>query len=432
VPRIHGGAFHLCPSLGIYALAALTPPDIDLSVVDENVGRVNFNGDYDLVGVTAMTPSVTRAYAVADRFRSRGTPVVLGGFHPSLMPDEAIAHADSVVIGEAEGIWPRLLADLAAGRMQRFYRRDAPPELSGTPVPRRNLMRRSAYLVPDTIETGRGCPFRCNFCSVTALFGHRYRFRPVDEVTSEVNALPGKLMFIVDDNCVGSLTHAGELFSALIPCGKRWIGQASLNLARDRQVLRLAAESGCIGLFVGFESVSERSLQEMGKLHNDVNRYVDDVKRIRDHGIAVHGAFIFGFDSDDEDVFDATIDFVKRSHIDSASFSTLTPFPGTPVFSRLEAEGRLLTRDWRRYGGAVFRPKLMTIETLNEGCRRAWRECYSPRSVLGRMWPPRRYWHIHAVLNSMWALSVAADEAAQWFKPKARLRPAPAAASRRL
>jgi radical SAM superfamily enzyme YgiQ (UPF0313 family) len=423
VPRIHGGEFHICPGLGIYVLAALTPPDIDLTVVDENHRRIDFNADYDLVGITAMTPAATRAYAIADRFRRRGTPVVLGGFHPSLMPDEAIAHADAVVIGEAEEVWPRLLADLAANRMQRFYRRDAPPDLAGTPVPRRDLMQRSAYFVPNTVETGRGCPFRCNFCSVTTLFGHRFRFRPVAEVVSEVKSLPGKLMFIVDDNCVGSLAHARELFAGLIPCGKRWVGQASLNLARDTKLLKLAARSGCIGFFVGFESVSERSLKEAGKFHNDVKRYIDDVQRIRDHGIAVHGAFIFGFDGDDEGVFDRTIDFVRRSHVDSASFSTLTPFPGTPVFSRLEAEGRLLTRDWSRYGGAVFQPKLMSVEALKQGCRRAWRECYSLKSVLGRMSGSKRYWHIHAALNFLWALSVVAEDTGQWLRPRARREP---------
>ena len=423
VPRIHGGEFHICPGLGIYVVAALTPPDIDLTVVDENHRRIDFGAGYDLVGITAMTAAAPRAYAIADRFRRRGTPVVLGGFHPSLMPDEAIAHADAVVIGEAEEIWPQLLADLAANRMQRFYRRDALPDLAGTPVPRRDLMQRSAYLVPNTIETGRGCPFRCNFCSVTTLFGHHYRFRPVAEVVSEVKNLPGKLMFIADDNCVGSLPRARELFAGLIPCGKRWVGQASLNLARDNKLLKLAARSGCIGLFVGFESVSEHSLKEAGKLHNDVKRYIDDVQRIRDHGIAVHGAFIFGFDSDDEGVFDKTIDFVRRSHIDSASFSTLTPFPGTPVFSRLEAEGRLLTRDWSRYGGAVFQPKLMSVEALEQGCRRAWRECYSPGSLVGRLWPPKRYFQIHTVLNLMWALSVVAEDAGQWLRPRARLEP---------
>ena len=406
VPRISGGKARLCPNLGIVTLAALTPDNIDVAVSDENVERVDFGGEYDLVGITAMTPSALRAYEIAAAFRERGKTTVLGGFHPSLLPDEAIQHCDSVVIGEAEGIWPRLLADFASGKLQKFYRREAFPDLKGQPVPRRDLLRRSAYKLPDTIETGRGCPFACNFCSVTTYYGRKYRFRPVEEVVAEVATFRGKLMFIVDDNVIGSPSHAKELFQALVPYDKRWIGQASLNLGRDPELLDLAARSGCVGLFMGFESLSPESLAEAGKTHNSVQRYGDDVKRIRDRGISIHGAFIFGFDHDDESVFDRTIDFVRKNKLDSASFSTLTPFPGTPTYNRLESEGRLLTRDWSKYGGAVFTPRLMSREALDAGCRRAWRECYSWKSIYGRLAARKQYWHIHALLNLGYKLSL--------------------------
>jgi radical SAM superfamily enzyme YgiQ (UPF0313 family) len=406
VPRISGGRARLCPNLGIVALAALTPDNVEVAVCDENVERLDFERECDLVGVTAMTPSVLRAYEITEAFRERGKTTVLGGFHPSFMPDEAIQHCDSVVIGEAEGIWPRLLDDFAAGRIERFYKRETFSDLKGLPVPRRDLLRRGAYRLPNTIETGRGCPFACNFCSVTTFYGREYRFRPVEEVIDEVAALPGKLMFIVDDNVIGSPAHARELFRALIPYKKRWIGQASLNLARDPELLDLAVRSGCVGLFMGFESLLPESLAEAGKTQNSVRRYEEDVKRIRGRGIAIHGAFIFGFDHDDESVFDQTIDFVRTNKLDSASFSTLTPFPGTPTFNRLESEGRLLTRDWSRYGGAVFTPRLMSPETLDAGCRRAWRECYSLRSILGRLAVRKRYWYIHALLNIGYRLSL--------------------------
>jgi radical SAM superfamily enzyme YgiQ (UPF0313 family) len=406
VPRISGGKARLCPNLGIITLAALTPDNIDVAVIDENVGRIDFGGDYDLVGMTAMTHSVLRAYEVAAAFRERGKTTVLGGFHPSLMPDEAIRHCDSVVIGEAEGVWPRLLEDFAAGKLQKFYRRETIADLKAQPVPRRDLLRRGAYKLPNTIETGRGCPFACNFCSVTTFYGRKYRFRPVAEVIADVATFRGKLMFIVDDNVIGSPAHAKELFQTLIPYDKRWIGQASLNLARDPELLDLAARSGCIGLFMGFESLSPESLAEAGKTHNSVQRYEEDVKRIRDRGISVHGAFIFGFDHDDESIFDRTIDFVKKNKLDSASFSTLTPFPGTPTFSKLESEGRLLTRDWSRYGGAVFTPRLMSRDALDAGCRRAWRECYSLKSIFGRLATRKRLWHIHAALNLGYRLSL--------------------------
>ena len=397
----------MCPNLGIVTLAALTPDNIDVAVSDENVERIDFDGQYDLVGITAMTPSALRAYEVAAAFRERGKTVVLGGFHPSFMPDEAVQHCDSVVIGEAEGIWPRLLGDFAAGRLQKLYRQEAFSDLRGQPIPRRDLFRRGVYKLPSTIETGRGCPFACNFCSVTTFHGKKYRFRPVEEVITEVETLRGKLMFIVDDNVIGSPAHAKELFRALIPCDKRWIGQASLNLGRDPELLDLAARSGCIGLFMGFESLSPESLAEAGKTHNSVQRYEEDVKRIRDRGISIHGAFIFGFDHDDEGVFDRTIDFVRKNRLDSASFSTLTPFPGTPTYRKLDSEGRLVTRDWSRYGGAVFTPRLMSREALDAGCRRAWRECYSWKSVLGRLATRKQYWHIHVLLNLGYKLSLS-------------------------
>jgi radical SAM superfamily enzyme YgiQ (UPF0313 family) len=406
VPRISGGKARLCPNLGIVTLAALTPDNIDVTVSDENVERIDFGGEYDLVGITAMTPSALRAYEIAAAFRERGKITILGGFHPSLLPDEAIQHCDSVVVGEAEQIWPRLLADFAAGKLQKFYRRETFPDLKGQPVPRRDLLRRGAYKLPNTVETGRGCPFACNFCSVTTFYGKKYRFRPVPEVIAEVATFRGKLMFIVDDNVIGSPAHAKELFQALIPYDKRWIGQASLNLGRDPELLDLAARSGCVGLFMGFESLSPESLAEAGKIHNSVPRYEEDVKRIRDRGISIHGAFIFGFDHDDEGVFDRTIDFVRKNKLDSASFSTLTPFPGTPTYRKLESESRLVTRDWSRYGGAVFTPQLMSRETLDAGCRRAWRECYSWKSIFGRLATRKQYWHIHALLNLAYKFSL--------------------------
>jgi radical SAM superfamily enzyme YgiQ (UPF0313 family) len=399
VPRISGGRVRLCPNLGIVTLAALTPEDVEVAVCDENVERLDFDRECDLVGVTAMTPSVLRAYEITGAFRARGKATVMGGFHPSLMPDEAIQHCDSVVIGEAEGVWPRLLSDFAAGRIERFYKRETFPDLQGMPVPRRGLLRRGAYRLPDTIETSRGCPFACNFCSVTTFYGRKYRFRPVEDVVAEAATLSGRLMFIVDDNVIGSPAHAKELFRALAPLGKRWIGQASLNLGRDPELLDLAVRSGCVGLFMGFESLSPESLAEAGKTQNVVERYGEDIRQIRDRGIAIHGAFIFGFDHDDESIFDRTIDFVRRSRLDSASFSTLTPFPGTPTFTRMESEGRLVTRDWSRYGGAVFVPRLMSRDALDAGCRRAWRECYSFGSILRRLAGRKRYWHIHALLN---------------------------------
>ncbi|MFX0200503.1 MAG: B12-binding domain-containing radical SAM protein [Candidatus Hodarchaeota archaeon] len=322
------------------------------------------------------------------------------------MPQEAIQHSDSVVIGEAEEIWPNLLRDFTSGKLKKFYQRKTFANLENSPIPRRDLLKRKCYRMFNTIETARGCPFRCSFCSVSTFFGNTYRFRPVKDVTREVETLRGKLIFFVDDNIVGIPKRAKELFKALIPYKKKWIGQASLNIARDIELLKLAAKSGCIGLFIGFESLSQESLRAVGKSFNVVKRYGEEIKKIRNHGIAIHGAFIFGLDHDEESVFERTVDFVKRNKLDSASFSTLTPFPGTPVYKKLMKENRIVTKDWSKYGSAVFTPKLMSLETLNEGCTWAWRECYSYTSIFRRLALPKRYWHIHFLLNIGYKMAI--------------------------
>jgi len=399
VPHIPAGGGKLAPHLGIITLAALTPPDIDVSVVDENLEKINFDEKVDMVGITAMTPTVTRAYEISDSFRQKGVPVVMGGFHPSFMPQEAIQHCDSVVIGEADAIWHNVLRDIESRKLKKFYKQNGFGSLDNMPVPRRDLLRRKSYIMFNTVETSRGCPFQCSYCSVSAFFGNTHRSRPVSDVLREVETLKGILIFFVDDNIVGMPKRAKNLFRALIPYKRKWIGQASLTIARDPELLELAARSGCAGLFIGFESLSQESLEEAGKRINAVRRYAEDIKKIQDHGISIHGAFIFGFDHDDESVFERTVDFVKRHNLDSASFSTLTPFPGTPVYSRLLNENRIVTKDWSRYGGAVFRPKLMSRERLNEGCAWAWKECYSYRSILRRLARPKRLWFIHFLLN---------------------------------
>lgn len=399
VPQLPAGGARLAPHLGIATLAASTPPDIDVSVVDENVDKINFDEKVDVVGISAMTPTVTRAYEIAESFKQRHVPVILGGFHPTFMPDEAIRHGDSVVIGEAERIWPNVLRDLEAGKLKKFYRQSTFESLENLPTPRRDLLRRRSYIMFNTVETSRGCPFHCSYCSVSTFFGNTWRCRPVTDVIKDVETLKGILIFFVDDNIVGIPARAKNLFRALIPFKRKWIGQASLTIARDTELLELAARSGCVGLFIGFESLSQESLEEVEKRINSVKRYAEDIKKIKDHGIAIHGAFIFGFDHDDESIFERTVDFVKRHRLDSASFSALTPFPGTPVYRKLLNENRLVTKDWSRYGTAVFKPKLMSLDRLNEGCAWAWKECYSYSSILKRLARPKRLWFIHFLLN---------------------------------
>jgi radical SAM superfamily enzyme YgiQ (UPF0313 family) len=265
----------ILPPLGLAIVAALTPPDIEVSLTDENVSAIDFEKETDLVGITALTITAQRAYEIADTFRARGVKVVLGGIHPSILPEEASQHADAVVIGEAEGIWPGLIEDFRSNKLQRVYRQNERPSMLNLPIPRRDLFANGAYLVRNTIFTTRGCPYSCAFCTVTSFFGHTYRCRPVEEVIKEIETLnKKKLVVFLDDNIVGNPKFAKELFRALIPHKIKWVGQASVTIARDDELLKLAAASGCIDLFVGFESLSPASLTAVGKKINVVDELV--------------------------------------------------------------------------------------------------------------------------------------------------------------
>ena len=399
-PKESGGGGKLAPKLGLLTVAGLTPPDIEVSLVDENVEEIDFNKEVDLVGITAMTSTAIRAYEIADIFRKKGKCVVLGGLHPSTIPEEAAQHADSVIIGEAEGIWTKLLTDYKAGKLNKFYQRKEWAGLRNLPIPRRDLIKSKSYVLSNTVQTSRGCPFSCSFCSVSFFFGNTYRFRPIEDVVDEVKSLKGKYLFFVDDNIVGNRQRAKKLFKALIPYGKKWISQATTTFAYDEELLKLAAKAGCTAMFIGYESLSPASLKEVGKSFNVVQHYKEGIQRMHDYGILVHGAFMFGFDHDDISIFERTVKFVNDAKIDSASFSILTPFPGTPLYQRLIRENRIITEDWSKYSGdVVFKPKLMSPEVLSEGCKWAWKACYSYKSILTRLGAPVRHWFIRLLVN---------------------------------
>jgi len=402
VPAARTGTFP-APPLSLAVVAALTPPGTEVSIIDEHVEPIDLDASADLVGITATTQTVTRAYKIADAFRARGVKVVLGGIHPSVLPEEAAQHADAVVVGEAEETWPQLVADFKAGRMRSLYRADRHPSLAGLPVPRRELFGRGRYLIPDTVYTTRGCPYGCAFCSVTSFFGGSYRWRPVNEVVKEIEGVPDRrLILFVDDNVVGHRGYSRELFRALMPLKLRWIGQASMTIARDEALLAEAAASGCLGLFLGIESISPANLESVGKRQNVVEEYEAAIRRIHSHGISVLGSFIFGFDHDTEEVFEATVRFAQRARLESAQFAILTPYPGTATFSSLEREGRLLTKDWSQYreDRVVFEPRLMSRERLLEGWNWAWKEFYS----LGSIWS--RVGLSHPWLPMVWAVNL--------------------------
>ena len=394
-PSQKTGSRALFPPLALGVLAALTPDDWDISLVDEAVQPLDLEailrrGRVDLAGITVMTPLAPRAYELADALRARGVPVVLGGIHPSALPREAARHADAVVVGEAEGVWRQVLADARKRRLGRFYQSRSRPSLEGLSIARRDLFRPGAYLTLATVQTSRGCPFSCDFCSVTRFFGRTYRCRPVADVVREIETLGQKIIFFVDDNIFGAPGRARELFQRLIPLRLTWVGQSSINIARNPELLRLAARSGCRGLFVGLESLISDNLRDMGKsLLNRVTDYREAISRIQGHGIGVEGAFIFGFDKDDPGIFARTVEFAKRVRLAAAQFGILTPFPGTPLRDRLEREKRITVRDWGRHtiSNVVYKPARLSAEALQEGFEWAYRAFYSYSSILGRLLP---------------------------------------------
>jgi radical SAM superfamily enzyme YgiQ (UPF0313 family) len=383
-------------SLGPAILAAHTPVGTEFAYTDDLLEPIDLARlpPGDLVGLQVFSKTSRRAYALADAYRAAGARVVLGGIHVTALPHEAGAHADAVVIGEAEGLWGRVVDDARGGRLQPVYRHEGFPALAGLPLPRRDraLFRSRRYVPFDVVQTMRGCPFTCEFCSVNVQSGTELRLRPTPEVLAEVERL-GRLLMFADDNVLVHPRRARTLLEGLAPLGKHWIGQASLAGLDDPAHVALLRRSGCQGLFIGFETLSETALRRMGKRQNVPSRYRDVVARLADAGIAVWGSFVFGFDDDDPSVFDRTVAFARASGLTVAMFTLLTPYPGTPLYARLEREGRLTAPRWwleedHDRVAPYFTPRGMTRAELRAGWQRAWRDFYSLGSIWER-WRPR-------------------------------------------
>jgi radical SAM superfamily enzyme YgiQ (UPF0313 family) len=409
--------FFRMPNLGLLRVAALTPADWQVSIVDEKVEALDLDQAVDVVGITGMTPTSGRAYELADHFRGRGISVVLGGMHASQLPEEALAHCDAVLVGEAEGLWPALLQDWEKGQLQRVYRHEnGLPALDHLPLPDWELFRAKRYLPVHFVETTRGCPIDCEFCSVTTAFGGRYRSRPLAEVLAELRALrpfDGLLalkncVFFVDDNIIANRAYTREFLTRLAELKVRWFGQASVRIAEDEEILRLCQQSGCTGLFIGFETLSPEALQQIGKRVNQPHQYLDVVQKLHDHGIGIDGSFVFGFDTDDAGVFDRTLEFVMKAKLDVAYFSILTPYPNTRLHHRLEEEGRLFTRDWSLYDGSrvVYRPKRLAPDQLLDGYYQTLREVYRLPSIVRRLWNAPSYKNFFLPMNFGFRASV--------------------------
>lgn len=375
------------PVLGIYTLASLFPRDWQVEVLDEAVEPLIVDEGPDLVCITTLTPLAPRAYAIADRYRKLGVPVLLGGIHASALPQEALAHADAVVVGEAEGVLPRVLEDFGRGGMRGVYRHHELVDLRTVPPLRQELVEAKPYFMKSLLQTTRGCPHDCEFCTVTAYYGNTFRRRPLETLRRELEAFSRSYLFVVDDNIIGHRRHAFEVFSLLGEFGVRWWGQASLAIANRPDLLEACADSGCLGLFLGFESLDQQLLNDSSKRFNRVEEYLEVVRKIHDAGLGVQGSFIFGLDGESEGCFDRFLEFATAAQLDAVLCGILTPFPGTRLAARMEEQGRVLHHDWEKFDTqhVVIRPQGMTPEALQEGYIRTMLEVHEEENVRQRL-----------------------------------------------
>ncbi len=376
------------PIITLPHVATITPREHDVKIVNENYSDIDFDEDVDLVGITCYTMTAPRVYKIADEFRRRGVKVVLGGYHPTAMPDEAIQHADSIVKGEAEASWPKLLKDLENGKLKKFYEPDSNFDMADIPPIRRDLIVLNPLL--GAVQSTRGCSNRCEFCAISSFCKHGIKQRPIKNVVEEIKDMPNKLFIFHDPHLTARPQYARELFKEMIKqkINKSWLANGTTNVLGkiDDEFLNLARKAGCIEWFIGFESVSQKALNSIKKTHNKVENFKKLIKRLHKHGMAVQGGIIFGFDEDTSDIFDLTLEKMYEFELDIVEVNILTPYPGTPLFDRLEREGRIITRDWTRYNqvDVVFKPKNMTEKELFEGARKVAKEFYSISNIVGR------------------------------------------------
>ncbi|MDY0383428.1 MAG: radical SAM protein [Geobacter sp.] len=413
--RLWGELGFKFPTLSLAALAAVTPPEWEVAFHDDAIRQTPFDTDADLIALTAMTAQATRAYQLADAFRAQGKTVVMGGFHASNLPDEALQHVDSVVVGEGELAWPQLLADFQAGRLQRSYRADGLIDTSLIPVARREIFKGSGHFFTNTIQTTRGCPFDCEFCSVTAFYGRKYRKRPVEQVLAELEQLRkvNSFVFFVDDNIVADRKYSLPLFAGMKGMGIKWLSHAPIDFAEDQELLKAAGESGCVGMFVGFESLNQESLAAMGKVTNRADSFKAYAQQFRDHGIGILGSFVMGCDGDTPAVFEQTLRFCEDARLEAAIFPILTPYPGTAVRRRLEAEGRIISNNWQDYDmeHVTFEPRGMSVQELQDGYDQICRSFYS----LGSIW--RRIGKLHRSVQVFGPMNIGFRSAIRRKRP---------------
>ena len=375
--------------LSMTALAGLTPPEHEVVFYDDRVEALPYDEPTDLVAITTETYTARRSYQIAKEYRKRGVRVLIGGYHATLMPEETADFCDAIMIGEAEDVWQEVVVDAAGPGLKARYRATGRPSLDGL-TPDRSILEGKRYMPLGLVESGRGCKYGCDFCSISAFYHKSYVYRPPADVAAEIAATGRKLIFLVDDNVVADFDRAKALCRELAPLNVYWISQGTLNVARDPELLKELQRSGCIGLLIGFESLNDDNLKAMNKSFNRFEGGFDGaLDKIRDHGIKVYATFVFGYDHDTPQLFEDTLEFAMEQKFFVSAFNHLQPFPGTPLYARMEKEGRLLYDRWWlepdvRFGNVVFRPKNMEPDELFERLMDLRRRFYSVPSILRR------------------------------------------------
>jgi radical SAM superfamily enzyme YgiQ (UPF0313 family) len=386
-------------SLTLPYLAALTPPGWEIWLIDEQLTDVDFRAPADLVAITTWTLNSFRAYEIADRFRERKVPVVIGGPHTSFFAEEAVGHCDAIGIGEGEKIWPKILEDAAQGRLQKVYRTGPLMPLADLPLPRYDLLdfRRFGFFKTFSVQASRGCPFRCEFCSERFYLGEPYRYRPVREVIEEIRASRARNLLFADSNFAGKVDHTLELMEALIPLKVRWSSLWSAHICADRKFMDLAQRSGLLHVNIGIESIDPEALREMNKKANRVRQYPEILRNLRERGISYSLNFIIGWDTEKEDVVPSTLAFLRQNKVPVAYFNIVTPHKGTPLYDRMKAEDRILDIDQiGRWPGFFchIKPMHFSPQDLEEKIKYMYRQFYSYSSMLARLPLPLTQAHI--------------------------------------
>ncbi len=375
--------------LSLAVLAALAPSELDINfqLIDGSIDKIPYDSKPDLVGISVLTGTANRAYQIADHFRRRNIPVVLGGVHPTIMPDEARLHADSIVIGMAENSWPQLLQDFYAGKLKTTYRESSPPGswLLNIPSPRMDLIRKTGYMLPNSAHATRGCSKTCDFCSVPTVW-NRFQKRPVSDVVRDIKQLNSKYIAFGDVNLIDDIEYAKELFTALIKLNIKWGGLATTEVTKDPELFELMVQSGCKFLLIGFESVNQQALNSIAKGFNHNKQYQELINQLHSAGISIQGCFVFGFDHDDTSVFTNTVESVQQLKIDIPRYSIYTPYPGTRLFNRLMTQNRILSLNWEDYDTmhVVYQPERMSPEELYHGFKWAYKETFKLSRIIRR------------------------------------------------